>query len=311
MLLKTFESRRSGWELYPTRWGVLITLVLACTVGCGPEASFPEELEQLGSTTQAKSLIVDNGLNLNGLNLNGLNLNGLNLNGLNLNGLSTSAFSNWFQADRTLRNEVMKYVVACAVPSGQSRTYTDPGTSTTYTWQGVLGLAPSWASGNAATTVEHQVVSACMAAHTNKFGIHVNISLLGLDGAGNTIPYTSQELTDYATREACFFGNLFDGSTGTFGGNDGISLASNESTARVCGIAGTGVNVSQCSPMVYAGSCSTYCTRDATNTFYTSCTYNGVTYRPITTRMRTQDIHRCGDGVCQATESSGTCAADC
>ena len=302
MLLKTFESRRCGWEMYPTRWGFLITLVLASTVGCGPEASFPEEMEQLGSTTQSKTLIVDNGLNLNGLNLNGL---------------STSAFSTWFQADRTLRNEVMKYVVACAVPSGESRTYTDPGTSTTYTWQGVLGLAPSWASGNAATTVEQQVVSACMAAHTNKFGIHVNISLLGLNGAGNAIPYTSQELTDYATREACFFGNLFDGSTGTFGGNDGLSLASNESTARVCGIAGSGVNVSQCSPMVYAGSCSTYCTRDATNTFYTSCSYNGVTYRPITTRMRTQDIYRCGDGVCQVSESCGrgsrydSCRQDC
>jgi len=301
MLLKTLESRRSGWELYPTQWGCLITLVLACAA-CGPEAELPEETQELGNTS--RSVVVDNGLVLNGLVLNGLSLNGLSLNGLSLNGLSTDAFKNWFNADPTLRNEIMKYVVACGVPSGESRTYTHQGT--TYTWQGSLGLAPSWASGNAATTVEEQVVSACMAAHANKFGIHVTVSMLGLNGAGNAIPYTSQELTNYGVREACFFGNLFDGSTGTFSANDGLSLASNESTARVCGLSG-----SQCSPMTYVGSCSQYCTLDATNTFYTSCSYNGVTYRPLTTRMQAQDIHVCGDGVCQATESSGTCAADC
>ena len=296
MLLKTLESRRSGWEMYSTRWGVLITLVMACAA-CGPEAEPTEQTQELGNTS--RPVIVDNGLVLNGLVLNGLSLNGLSLNGL-----STDAFKNWFNADPTLRNEIMKYVVACGVPSGESRSYTNQGT--TYTWQGSLGLAPSWASGNAATTVEEQVVSACMAAHANKFGIHVTISMLGVNGAGNAIPYTSQELVTHGVREACFFGNLFDGSTGTFGANDGLSLASNESTARVCGLSG-----SQCSPMAYVGSCSQYCTLDATNTFYTSCSYNGVTYRPITTRMKAQDIHVCGDGVCQATESSGTCAADC
>jgi hypothetical protein len=307
MLLKTFESRRSGWEF--------LAVVLACAVGCGPAEELPEETggqEEWGSTAQ--KIIVGNGLSLNGLSLNGLSLNGLSLNGLSLNGLSTSSFDSWFQGDPTVRNEVMKYVVACAVPSGQTRSYTGGGT--TYTWNGNLGLAPGWASGSAATTAELQVVSGCMAAHANKFGIHVTISLLGLDGAGNTITYTTQELADYSTKEACFFGNLFDGSTGVFGGNDGLTLTSSQSSPRVCGLAGS-PNASQCTPMTYVGSCSTYCTRDATNTFYTSCSYNGVTYRPITTRMKPSDFYRCGDGTCQATESCGTgttaksCAADC
>ncbi|MFY0563939.1 hypothetical protein ACN28E_08835 [Archangium lansingense] len=307
MLLKTFESRRSGWEF--------LALMLACAVGCGPAEGLPEETggqEEWGSTTQ--KIIVGNGLSLNGLSLNGLSLNGLSLNGLTPTGLSSSSFSTWFNADPTVRNEVMKYVVACAVPSGQSRSYTSGGT--TYTWNGVLGLATGWAGGLAATTAELHVVSACMAAHANKFGINVNISLLGLDGAGNTITYTTQELTDYNVKEACFFGNLFDGSTGVFGGNDGLSLTSSQSSPRVCGLAGS-PNASQCTPMTYVGSCSTYCTLDATNTFYTSCTYNSVTYRPVTTRMRPADFYSCGDGVCQATESCGTgttaksCAADC
>ncbi|HEX8439884.1 hypothetical protein [Archangium sp.] len=299
MLMKTLESRRGGWGLYPTRWSWLVALGVVCAIGCGPAGELPGETEELGSTSH--SLHLDNGLSLNGLSLNGL---------------STSSFSNWFQADPSQRDEVMRYVVACGVPSGESRSYTDPSTHVTYTWSGMLGLAAGWASGNAATTAELQVVSACMAAHANKFGIHVIVSLLGLDGAGNTIPSTSQELTDYGVQEACFFGNLFDGNTGTYGGNDGLSLTSSQSSPRVCGLAGSG-NTAQCSPMQYVGSCSQYCTRDATNTFYTSCTYGGVTYRPITTRIKATDVYSCGDGVCQATERCGTgttpnsCAADC
>ncbi|HYO52074.1 hypothetical protein [Archangium sp.] len=282
-----------------------MTLILACAIGCGPAEERPEETgapEEWGSTTQ--KIIVGNGLSLNGLSLNGLSLNGL----------STDSFKSWFQADRTVRNEVMKYVVGCAVPSGQTRSYTD--SVGTYTWNGVLGLAPSWASGAKASDAELHVVSACMAAHANKFGIHVTISLLGLDGTGKSIPYTNQELTDYSLKEACFFGNLFDGNTGTFGGNDGLSLSSSQSSPRVCGLPGS-PNWSQCVPMVHVGNCSTYCTRDATNTFYTSCTYDNVTYRPVTTRMKPADIYSCGDNVCQATERCGTgttpdsCAADC
>ena len=295
MQFRTLESRCGGW-------GLLVVL-LASAAGCGPAGALPEG-EELASTKQ--QVVVGNGLNLNGLNLNGLSLNGL----------STQSFQDRFVQHAAQRDEVMKDGVGCAVASGETRSFTDPLTGITYTWQGVLGLAPGWASGAAATTEELQVVSACMAAHANKFGIHVTISLLGLDGAGQPIPYTSQELVDYDVTEACFFGNLFDGSTGTFGANDGFALTSGESSPRVCALPDAS-GLGQCSPMVYVGNCSQYCVKDGTGTFYTSCTYNGVSYRPITTRMASTDIYTCGDGVCQATESCGTgttagsCAADC
>ncbi|HYO59585.1 hypothetical protein [Archangium sp.] len=69
--------------------------------------------------------------------------------------------------------------------------------------------------------------------------------------------------------------------------------------------------------MVHVGACSQYCQRDASGLYFTACTYNGITYRPITTRMRPEDIYRCGDRVCQATESCGmrntpaSCRLDC
>jgi hypothetical protein len=69
--------------------------------------------------------------------------------------------------------------------------------------------------------------------------------------------------------------------------------------------------------MEHVGSCESFCTLDATGTQYTSCTYNGVTYKPLTTRISPADIYTCGDHVCQFTEHCGTgttadnCGVDC
>jgi hypothetical protein len=69
--------------------------------------------------------------------------------------------------------------------------------------------------------------------------------------------------------------------------------------------------------LVYVGDCSRHCTTDVSGLFHTRCVYGGVEYRPLLTRLREQDIYRCGDGTCQVTESCGTanwhnsCRADC
>ncbi|NPC87153.1 hypothetical protein HPC49_54370 [Pyxidicoccus fallax] len=260
-----------------------------------------------------------NGLSTNGLSTNGLSTNGLSTNGLSTNGLSTNGFSTWFNQDTANSAAVMEYVVRCAVPAGQTRTFTNPATGTTYTWAGSLGLAPGWASGQVATQAEQEVVSACLAAHANKFGIHVSISVLGRSAQGTAIPYTSSELTTYGEREACFFGNLFD-NTGSYVATDHAPLASTQSSSRACGLTWS-ASTTNCSPIVHVGSCSSYCTRAYVNgdaqPYYAECSYNGKVYRPVTTRIRSQDIHTCGDGVCQVSESRGTgttynsCFADC
>jgi hypothetical protein len=72
-----------------------------------------------------------------------------------------------------------------------------------------------------------------------------------------------------------------------------------------------------CPPIVPLGSCDTYCDVSLVRPFHTRCAIHGVTYRPVTTRLRSQDVFRCGDGVCQYTESCGLgtnyrdCLADC
>ncbi|RKH65434.1 hypothetical protein [Corallococcus llansteffanensis] len=273
------------------------------------------ELSQEATTTNGLST---NGLSTNGLSTNGLSTNGLSTNGLSTNGLSASSFSRWFNANESTAysSMVMKYVVACALPAGQTRTWTNPTTGVGYSWPGMLGLAPAWANGSPATVAEQQVVSACLAAHVNKFGMSVSISVRGRDAAGAAIPVASREDTLFTAQEGCFFGNLFNGA-GIFVGHDSL-LNRAESTARACGLSAQASGGStECPPLYHVGSCASACILDETRAFWKKCVVNGVSFVPLTTRLRPQDIYRCGDGTCQFTESCGvgsvynSCASDC
>ncbi len=296
-----------------------LAVLLSVGLGCGV-ATVSEE-PALGQSTQA--LEDPNGLATNGLATNGLATNGLATNGLATNGLATNgAFASWLNEDPEVRAELMKYVIACAAPAGEVRTYTNPATGVTYTWYGQLGLTPQWALGHPATEVEEQLVSACLAAHANPYGLHVNFSLLGRNAEGAEIGYTQQELASYNVREACFFGNLFR-NQGLYAGDDRNWLRPDESTVRGCGLSRTVFGVNPiCEPISRIGFCnSTICTLDPSGLYYTQCRLWGQTYRPVTTRIQASDVNVCGDGVCQVTEQCGkgrgqartpdNCGVDC
>jgi hypothetical protein len=284
--------------------GLLLAMVLSLTsaVGCGPvEPSEPETLRQ-----QAQEKRGDNGLAYNGLAYNGLAYNGLAYNGLAYNGLASTGFREWFSQNRNMADQVMTYLVRCAMSANQTLTYTEPTTGQTYTWTGSLGLTPGWASGKPASTREQQVITACLAAHVNRYGQHVFFSMLGRDGEKKEIPTTETELVEYSQREACFFGNLFTGE-GVYVGNNQGTLDSRESTSRACSLPSTSSGTpSNCPPMIHAGNCAELCTLDGSRKYYKECRYRGVPYAPLTTRLRPADIFRCGDGVCQVSESCGT-----
>jgi hypothetical protein len=305
-------SRIGGW--------VVASALLMGSVACGPVEASSESMETPTSQKQElemKNGLTVNGLTVNGLTVNGLTVNGLTVNGLTVNGLGSADFSEWFVRNAELNGILMKYVVQCAVPEGEVRTYQDPSTGSSYTWQGGLGLALGWARGEAITEAEQQLVSACLAAHVNKYGMHVPLSVLGMTAHEEPIAYSREELESFGRREACFFGNLFTGE-GIFAGVDRDYLNESESSPRACGLTTQeGESESACSPMVHVQSCEMMCTLDPSGLFYTECTYNGQTYRPLTTRIRAEDVYACGDGVCQFTESCGTedsansCFSDC
>ncbi|MFL5346113.1 MAG: hypothetical protein ACJ8AT_15095 [Hyalangium sp.] len=272
--------------------------------------------EPTSGFSESQDLESDNGLSANGLSANGLSANGLSANGLSANGLSAASFNTWFNQNPTLNDTVMRYIVRCAVPANQVRTYKNPKTQITYSWQGELGLAPGWASGQPANLAEQQLVSACLAAHVNKFGVTVTLSVLGKDSTGQLIPFTWDELDTYSYKEGCFFGNLFNGE-GVFYGAEGPPLPDNKSSSRACVLSSEDPTVtSQCPPLTYAGSCAQLCQPIVPGGFYVACTWHGVTYKPLTTRVRPSEIYTCGDHVCQVSEtcssSPGTgCEADC
>jgi hypothetical protein len=308
MEILTKRETRSG------NWMATLVLVMG-TMACGQMEDVPTS--PAAPNSQAQELAGSNGISLNGISLNGISLNGISLNGISLNGLASVSFSTWLAQDAEQNTLVMKYLVKCAVPAGQSRIFVDPSTGATHTWEGLLGLAPGWASGHAPTQAEQQLVSACLAAHTNKYGMHVPLSVLGRTAQQQSIPYTAEELQSFPRREGCFFGNLFQ-NEGVFAGTDGAYLNDDESSPRACGLT-TPQNAesSQCNPIEHVGSCESLCTLDPSGVFYTECTYNGRTYLPITTRIRSEDVYSCGDGVCQFTESCGagnradSCLSDC
>jgi hypothetical protein len=295
-------------------------VVMLGSVACGSMEDGAAPVEALRAQEQellATNGLTQNGLTQNGLTQNGLTQNGLTQNGLTQNGLGGADFSTWFAQQAPQNSMLMKYLVQCAVPAGETRSAEDPVTGASYTWEGSLGLAPGWASGQPMTEAEQQVLSACLAAHVNKFGLNVPLSVLGRTAQQQTIPYSQEELQSFSRREGCFFGNLFT-NEGLFAGVDGEYLNNGESSPRACGLTTSQDElVSQCSPIVHVESCENFCTLDPTGLFYTECTYNGRTYLPLTTRIRTQDVYTCGDGVCQFTESCGTgseannCMNDC
>ncbi len=223
----------------------------------------------------------------------------------------------WFQSNPALASEVMRYVVRCAVPAGQTRTYTQQPSGRTFTWTGALGLAPVWAGGSAAPVLEQQLVSACLAAHVNPYNANIPISILGRHAHGQAISYSSDELNGFPKQESCFFGNLFTGQ-GLYAGSRGTLLTPGQSSARACAVVdSSGSQRMMCLPLVYVGDCSRHCTLDSSGLYYARCTYGSVEYRPLVTRLREQDIYRCEDGACQVTESCGnaawynSCKADC
>jgi hypothetical protein len=289
----------------------LLLSIHALTVGvpgCAapPADSAPSAEEPLGAmeaSTRSRNGLTPNGLITNGLITNGLITNGLITNGLTSLGVNTSSFTTWFDSHPPeLSDMVMKYVVTCAHDQGTSLTYRSSTTGATYTWYGLLGLTPGWASGLPISREEEQLVTGCLAAHVNKFGVHMEISIRGETATGTLLSVTRTETTEFSEKEAAFFGNLVT-QEGVFACSV-RNLNALESSARACGLASQSRGTSvECPPIQHVGSCSTLCTLDRSKNHYASCTFNGTVYKPLTTRVRPSDIYRCGDGTCQFTES--------
>ncbi len=191
-------------------FAAVFVLVSACGVVEQPGA----ENQSVGVSQDA--LLDDNGMSANGFSANGMSANGFSANGMSANGFSANGlvtillsgatlaasgtpdarFAAWFDSTPTA-NEFMTYFVKCALPAGERVTFRS------YSWAGVIGVAPNWKYGSP-TTADQERVTACLMAHVNADGMHVSISV-----RSNVTSYTQTEATAYGIKEGMFFGNIF------------------------------------------------------------------------------------------------------
>jgi hypothetical protein len=101
--------------------------------------------------------------------------------------------------------ELVRYLVECALPLGHGITKSDPMDGDTITFDGIVGLAPEWETGACDQDCQ-EWVSACLLARTNAVGQSVSIELVASHPAIGS--RRSQPLL-YLFEEAGFHGNLF------------------------------------------------------------------------------------------------------
>ncbi len=143
------------------------------------------------------SLNTTNDMSHNRIALNRIALNRIALNRIALNSLDG------LEADEGGR-ELLKYLAQCALEDGDILVATHEGIE--YEFPGRLGLAPGWENDGLGVR-KQQLVSACLLAHVNAYGVSVMISvrsypLVGADPI---------ERRDYAVYEGTFFGQVFQG----------------------------------------------------------------------------------------------------
>lgn len=194
---------------------LLVLVGLSGLVGCTVES--PIDDESVGKTEDA--IIVLNAMTLNAITLNAITLNALinpsnamTANAMTANALTANALSAiqdpTVQGDLT--REFLQYLVGCSFTPTQSFdfTWTDANAVPhAEHYIGEIGLAPQWRTGPLGKDGEH-MVSACLAARVNYYGVHVTISIRSGEKPLRLHPH-DDELDDFSKVEGAFWGNLW------------------------------------------------------------------------------------------------------
>lgn len=163
------------------RCGLLAIVATLGLAGCAAESTDVPSTDLAGA-------VEPEGYTANSLHANALTRNALIANP-DVNymmpsvPLNTASYSDAGPFHDQLRHadtrEMMSYLVSCALSPGQTVSYTETATGTTYgPWEGKLGLCPAWYTGSATMTCQ-ETVSACLLARVNAFGYKVQLSVRG------------------------------------------------------------------------------------------------------------------------------------
>src|SRR5690606_19461865 len=98
--------------------------------------------------------------------------------------------------------QALQYIARCALAEGESLRGEANGQS--WSFPGLLGVAPQWEHGPL-DTAGREIMSACLLAHVNAFGVSVPISIRSLRLAEADV----FESSVFYYGDGAFYGNLF------------------------------------------------------------------------------------------------------
>lgn len=247
---------------------LLALLSAGCVVGVdeGVEGDIGEE----GPDDETSSRIALNGLTAFGADMS-LTLDHSLLPTLAKGSLKTAAARVPQLFATAAGRDKFAYIYSCAERRNQSLTVTVSGTS--YTFRGSMELAREWTS-TALTPSKYELMSACMLARTNYFGVEVAISM-----RSHQLGTKPSEKAAYTVVEGAFWGDVF---------TEGGSMRACASPAKLSGEAISTLPQRECTASVdgvttkcgfsYAGECTDVCaTGRAEDLAYTNCDGNAGT----------------------------------
>jgi hypothetical protein len=172
--------------------------------------------------------------------------------------------------------ELLRYLVMCALPSGEALTV-QIGT-TTRIFIGDVGLAPSWIS-QPLDADQQRWISACLLARSNALGISVLISILGPDPQ---LASSSQESQDFPVEEGAFYGDIFSAHPEMFACRGSGSADAGGMLYRHCTVAEPAQSGRTLCGFSFVGSCAEACSDNGE--VYSGCHgLNGEVFEQVIT----------------------------
>jgi GLTT repeat (6 copies) len=222
-----------------------IVLVSIAVMGCvGAPGAPDEDIASAQEASLTTNSLTTNSLTTNSLTTNSLTTNSLTTNSLTTNSLTTNSLTTNALTDPNAQ-EVLEYIVSCALPPEESVSVTVDGE--TYTYQGGLGLAPEWGEPNGQCDETCQEwVSGCLIARLDYLGVERPISVRG---ANPGLATTLTEQAEYPAFEATYFGNVFVSPQQIYG----CMFPVQRKDPRVCG-----PSIADC-VVTFPGSCNVLC----------------------------------------------------
>jgi len=162
-------------------------------------------------------------------------------------------------AESNIDRSVLEYLVGCSLKRDQIAILETE--NETLRMQGSLGLAPEWQK-RALNRREQELVTGCILARTNAFGVPVQISIRGRSATDRKRIKTSlAERESHTLYEATYFGNLFAANPVAFACRGEAPPEQLVRLKRICSLpssvfkTSTDSNVSLCG-MVVVGQCT-------------------------------------------------------